>query len=505
MEFSNNLKTDKPYYLPLLIIISIISHFPFVLKGFGELDATRIGVSVIDLIKHGSEGAFINFYFTDVIPLYILYLKTCMNLFNYNYEYLPIIMNYTNAVFGTMTIIPSYILIHRLFKNPSIAFCSVLALIFAPTFYQSTIAGFPHLISFFFLMTSFCFYLYALDLNQKNTIYPRMIIACLFLLAALLFKLDYILGVGAYFGFLYVRKVTDKRIVISTCLIIMVASLCALVFRHMIIGSTGGATSSTTGMSEWINTFLGSSPASLHYLKRQLPPIIYAAGIMTFLLGMIAFIYHLFKKNIDGIAFTLFWTAIPTIAWIIIHGNNARHNMLSILPFLVIIVMVFFEKAPRYISILTVMLILGNYFITAPSSSILRPSGNLFESHALLENRMTELRSKAREIANINEDKVTVLGYFHNPYIVFEIISSAPYYEAVKIGREDYKITTGDKEYMIFYFGKMKREKLEEGIENKLTEYSLDNHVFVSATYDLTFLNKRGIKTRTFSLIKTAL
>jgi len=505
LSLSGVSRINKPYYLPLLLIISIVTHFPFVLNGFGELDATKIGVSVIDMIKHGSKGAFINFYFTDVIPLYVLYLKSFMKLINYKYEYLPLVMNYTNAVIGTLTIIPAYILIKRLFANPVVAFCSVLALIFAPVFYQSTIAGFPHLISLFFLLTSFCFYLMALDYSRKNLSYPLLIIACVFLTTALLFKLDYILGVGAYMGFLYVRRIKDKRIYISTFLIITISGLLVLVFRYLIIGTTEGATSSSSGMSEFINFFIGSFPTSMIYLKRQVKPIIYAAGIITFILGIVAFIYHLFKRNIDILIFNLSWAALPTIAWIIINGNNARHNMLSLFPFLVMIVIFFFEKAPKYVLFLTAALILSNYFITSPSSSILRPSGNLFQSQALLEERMIELHARAKEISDINEKKIVVLGYFHNPHAIFEIITSDPSYEAVKIGRENYKIKTGNREFVFIYFVSSKPEEMREGVNYILNKYQLHDYLFTSATFDLKSIDDLGLKTKTLDIIKASL
>src|SRR4030066_1644085 len=200
---SGDVRKNKPYYLPLLLIISIISHFPFVLKGFGEIDATKIAVSVIDILNHGSSAAFANFYFTDVIPLYILYLKWAMKLLNYNYSYLPLVMNYTNAVFGTLTVIPAFFLIRQLFRNSTIAFCSVLALIFVPSFYQSTIMGFPHLIAFFFLLVSLSCYLSGLDNNQKIMVYPLMFLSCVFLTIAFLFKSDYVLAGGAFFGFFF--------------------------------------------------------------------------------------------------------------------------------------------------------------------------------------------------------------------------------------------------------------------------------------------------------------
>jgi len=134
LSFSADFQKDKAYHLPLLLIISIVAHFPFVLNGFGEIDATKIAVSVIDMLNYGADAAFANLYFSDVIPLYILYLRGFMKFLNYDYTYLPLIMNYTNAVFGTLVIIPAFLLIRQIFNNSTIAFCSVLALIFAPSF-----------------------------------------------------------------------------------------------------------------------------------------------------------------------------------------------------------------------------------------------------------------------------------------------------------------------------------------------------------------------------------
>ena len=111
-------------------------------------------------------------------------------------------------------------------------------------------------------------------------------------------------------------------------------------------------------------------------------------------------------------------------------------------------------------------------------------------------------QSRAKEITVLDEDKIVVLGYFHNPHVIFEIMSSAPSYEAVKIGREDYKIQTGDKEYVFIYFVVVGPKDMDTGIDSILNKYGLQNHLFVSATYDLQPLNKRGLKTKTFDIIK---
>ena len=501
MSLSDDSRINRPYFLPLLLIISIVSHFPFVLKGFGELDSTKIAVSVIDILNNGSDAAFANFYFTDVIPLYILYLKWFMKLLNYNYSYLPLVMNYTNAVLGTLTMIPAYFLIKQLFRNSTIAFCSVLALIFTPSFYQSTIMGFPHLTAFFFLLVSLCFYLSGLDHNQKSTVYFLMLLSCIFLTIAFLFKSDYVLAAGAYIGFLFMRKVRDKGKITSAFLIIVASGVLFLLFRNMILGPSSGTTMSKEGMSKWYNFSL-IIPSTIGYFIAQAKPIAYGAGIATFCAGGISFIFYLFKRRLDIITFIISWAAAPTLVWLIMIGNNARHNMISTLPLSAMIVIFFYEKAPKYIIALTVMLILGNFFVTSPSYSILTPSGDLFTSNNLLKDRMVIFQSLAKEIADIDEDKIVVLGTFHNPHVVFDLMRSAPSYKAVKIGRENYKIQIGDKEYVFIYFVVVKPEDLEEGIDSILAEYHLHDHVFVSVTYDLNALKNRGLKITYFNIIK---
>lgn len=503
MSLSDNFQGEKPYYLAILLIISIISHVPFVLKGYGEIDATKIAVCVIDILNNGSDAAFSNFYFTDVIPLYILYLKYFMKLLNYNYSYLPVVMNYTNAVFGTFTIIPAFFLIRQLFSNSKIAFCAVFALIFAPSFYQANIMGFPHLIAFFFLLVSLNFYLSGIDKDRKSQGYFFMFPAGVFLTIAFLFKSDIVLVTGVYFGMLIMRKIRDKGTITGSFLMIMISGVLFLILRNMILGPSSGTTMSKEGMSKWY-AFSLILPSEIGYYIAQAKPIAYGAGIATFCMGLISFIFYFFKRRSDILAFLISWAALPTVFWLVMIGNNARHNMVTVLPLLVIIVVLFFEKAPRYAIVLTILLILSNFFLTEPTFSILRPSGSLFKSNALLEDRMDTFQSLAKEITDINEKKIAVLGTFHNPHVIIELMRSTPSYEAVKIGRENYKIKIGNKEFVFIYFVVVNTGDLDEGVEQIINEYDLRDHVFVSATYDLKHLNEKGLRTRPLEIIKRA-
>jgi hypothetical protein len=503
LAFSKNISENRPYHLPFLIIISIVSHFPFVLKGFGEIDATKIAVSVIDMMNNGPGAAFANFYFSDVIPLYIVYLKWSMGLLDYEYSNLPLVMNYTSAVIGTLTVIPAYYLIRKLFLNPAIAFYTVLALIFAPSFYQATIMGFPHLIAFFFILVSFCFFLSGLECEQPS--YLRMFLSCLFLTIAFLFKSDILLVSGALFGFVLFKKKANMRNISGAFLIILISGVLFLLLRNMILGtaSGGGTTMSQEGLAEWYEYSL-IIPNNLTYLIRQTKPIVFGAGVVTFFLGIVSLLYFAFRKRIDVLYFVLPWAAVPVFFWLVMIGNNARHNMTATLPVLAMIVFFFHEKVPRLTGVLTAALILGNFVLTAPSYSILTPSGNLFKSNVLIEERMEIFHSRAKEIANIEGERIVVLGTFHNPHVVFEIMRSNPDYKAVKLNREDYRITAGDREFVFIYFVARNPEEIKESVRNVLGRYPLSEHVFVSAAYDLEPLREMGLRTRPLEIIERA-
>lgn len=452
------------------------------------------------MMNNGPGAAFANFYFSDVIPLYIVYLKWSIKLLDHNYSYLPLVMNYTSAVFGTLTVIPAYLLIKKLFANPDVAFYTVLALIFAPSFYQATIMGFPHLITFFFILVSFCFYLYGLE--HEHPAYLSMFLSCFFLTVAFLFKSDILLVSGAFIGILLMTKKADKGHMTGAFFIILISGILFLVLRNMLLGTvSGGSTMSQKGLSDWYNYSL-IIPNNLIYLIRQTKPIVFGAGAATFFMGIVSFLYFAFRKRWNVLSFVVPWTAIPILFWLVMIGNNARHNMTTTLPILAMIILFFHEKAPKFLGVLTAVLILGNLFVTPPSASILTPSGNLFKSNAMLEERMLKFNSATKEIVSVNEEKIVVLGYFHNPHVIYEIMCSNPSYKAEKIGREDYRIQTGDKEYIFIYFVVVDPANMGKAIDRTLQKYSLDNYVFVSAMYDLTTLKERGLETRPIDIIK---
>jgi hypothetical protein len=490
---------NESLFLPVLIIISVISHFPFILKGFGDPDSVRIATVVIDRINNGPSGPLAGYYFTDTIPLYVLYLSWVMRLLEYNYTYLPTVMNYTNAVFATLIVVPAYFLIKRTYGNDTVAFCSILVLIFNPTFYQSSIYGSPHLIAFFFFLVSLSCYLIWLDNMQSLSRYLFLMISSLCLITTVLLKSPIALAGGIYLGFLYMRNIKEKDKIILSFLYLMLSMFFFLLIRKWLIENVNTGTTSITDFWDWLKYFFGTP--SIGFFKRQLKPLILGVGVLTTVLGFISFIYFLFRAKKNILIFMLSWVAIPYLFWIFVLGNNARYFMIGVLPINIMIVMFFYEKTHKLTIILTGALILGNFFITYPSASTYFPSGNLYKSKELLQDRTRLYHTKAKEIANIDYDKIAVMGYFHNPYVLYEILSSSPSYDAqllTSVKGAVVQVKTTSKEYMICYIG---TNNPEANIEKVIRKYALEDYIIVSATYNLGWLESKGLRTGKIDLL----
>lgn len=467
---------SKSHYLPLyaLLLISIIFRFPFVLKGFGETDAANLAVSIIDFINHGGEGFLTGLYFIDVVPLYVVYIKFVMKLLGNNYGYLTTVMNYTNAIAGTLIIIPAYLLVKRLFYNNAIAFYTTLTFIFVPSIYQSSIYGFPHLIALCFFITSLYFFLVWLD--DKRYIWLGLSFAAL--TSTILFKSDFMLGSGAYFGLLCMRKVKEKEKIVLSFFVIILSIAFFLFLRHWMTGMSQGNTASLPNFLEWFKHFSGPlfSKSIFQLIQDQVGPIAYGIGILNCIMAGIVFAFYLVKMKTDVLALILSWTALPTFIWLLLWINSARHNMLSVLPFLMIIFLFIYEKAPKFMALSAMLLIAGNVLVTSPSASTRVPSGSLFKSQGILDSQMNNLHVVAMKIAELDNDKIVFVNESFRPYLYYEIFSLAPEYELIRLEDSCYRINNKMKGCIICVLSMT--DPITQ-INDMISKYNLEKYAFV--------------------------
>jgi len=491
-------KWNDPFILITLLIVSIISHFPFVIVGIGEPDSARIAAVVIDRITHGTYGPLAGYYFTDTIPLYIEYLTFFMRLTHDNFNYLPMIMNYSNAFFATMCVIPAYLIIKWIFNNSTIAFCSVIALIFNPSFFQASTYGTPHLIAFFFFLVSLYFFILWIEGNSRSK-YLMLLLSCLALLITMLIKTPIVLAGGIYPALLYIKKVRDKGKIVFSVLSLISAFALFFITRNQLIGSLNTETASIGSLISWFKYFFGS--VSLGFVMRQIKPPVLGLGVVTSVLGLISFFYFIVKRRVNVLLFVVSWSALSYFFWFFVYGNNTRHFMIGVLPVIVMIVIFLYEKAPKLTLLLTIAIIFGNAVTTLPSAATNYTSGNLFKSSEMLKSRVKLYHDLAKELVNTNANKVAVMGRFHNPYVVYEIVSSAPNYEAkllTSVRSSFIRITADDKEYMICYIDKTDPKA---DIEKALKLYNLYDYTIVSATYNLQWLRQQGVKVMNTKLL----
>jgi len=489
-----NIRNNDIYFIVILIIISVLFHFPFVLDGLGEADSARIAVSVIDRLEHGDNGAFVNLYFIDTVPLYCYYLSRLMVLFNNNYNLLPLIMNYTNSIVATLFIIPAYMFVRRLYGSRMVAFYSILVFLFTPSFFQASIYGFPHLIALFFFIISIYFYLNWID-NLKSSNYLHLTLSSIFLVIAFLFKSDVVLGCGVFPGLLVLRRLKEKRIVVASLFFLFFSLMIFFLLRKLILGSIEGTTTSVSGFYNWYEIFFIKSDFFKYFINHQIRPIVLGFGIVTSVLGLVIFTIYIVRKRFINLILLISWSIVPIIFWIFIHGNSARHNLIALLPIIILIIDFLYEKFSKFIVFLALLIIAGNYVAISVSSSTSFPSGNLLKSAVLLQEKANKYHEIGRKISAIDKPKIAVLGYYQNPWIIFEIIKNSDDYSAKRLaGRENFVINinqvNSSKTYKIFYCPSDGFTK--NRIDTILSNYSLKEYLIITVIGYSNWINEKG-------------
>jgi hypothetical protein len=483
----------EPLALFILMIVSLLCRTPLIFQGFSEFDAACIAVSIIDFISHGYHGNFTHLYFLDVIPGYVLYIKLFMKFLDNNYMYLATVMNYTNVVIGTLIIIPCYYFIRRLLNNKSVAFFATLTFLFAPSIFRHSIYGLPPLLPLFFFITSLYFFLVWLD-NEK---YIYLLLSFLTLTATIFFKSDFVLGSGAYMGLLYMRGTKEKQKIVLTLFSIALSVAFFLLLRqwtigHQYKGPDLGSTTSISGFVKWGERFILPVYNHFHHkdyaliIRTQVYPIIYGIGAISFFVSSAAFIYYLVKKRYDVLFLVISWAALPTAFWVIAFPNSQKHNMLSALPFVIIIFLFIHEKTPRLIAFFSAIIICGNFLLTSHFSLTNATRNNFIQNQIQERNRVNDLHIMAKGITYLRGNKVVFLTPSLKPYLLYELFSSTPGYETVKMNDDCYEVRNGNS---VLCFNVNPADMLPF-----INKSGLDDYTIIAPSTDLNFLKERGFK-----------
>ncbi len=325
--------------------------------------------------------------------------------------------------------------------------------------------------------------------DDKNYIYLGLSI--LALIATTLFKSYILLGAGAYWGILYIRRINEKRKYLLVIPVIVLSLIAFFIVREWIVGYDykGPHYGSTTSIHEfgrwlkhtfmpiYLNVFIHKNVA--FFISYQIGPIIAAIGTFSFFTACIALIFNLIKKRYDVLVFVLLWSVPPTIFWLFAYFNTANHNMLAILPFLIIGVLFLYEKISQHLLIFFAGIIIIGNLIISPSFPMKNfKTINFFKSQIRENERSKDLHLVAQKIANLEDNKIIITKDAFRPYLLYEIFSLMPSYKFIKLDNYCYKIE--NKRNMVCFITYISIEDILAILKKNIAEDRLKDYTIIA-------------------------
>ncbi|MBU0711650.1 MAG: hypothetical protein ABIJ40_08695 [Bacteroidota bacterium] len=440
--------------LSILLIIFYLILQRFMIDGFGEPDSARIGVSIIDMIEHGNTSSLSTYYFSDNIPLYAISLKNIVKLFGNNYCLLPSIINHVNIFFSILNLLAAFIFTKKIFKDNNIAYTTIIFYFFTPGFFISSIYGFPHLISNTFFI--FSLYFFVSTLTDSNHIIWKRIITTIFMFLSISFKSDIVLFFGVFFGILFFYEKLNLKNILHLIAQVFISLILFYILRRLLLPDLHGSTTSVHNFKDWLDRFSSLNLNMQSFFNYQIKPVIYTYGAFTNIVLLTVCLLMLIKKKWKIILFFLSWTLVPTLFWILIFGNSARHNFANILP-VVILITIYFHNSFNNKGLIAIVFILSvNMIITPANSSTGLPSAKFFKSSALINSKRNNNHKIGEYINSIDSEDIYIFGSYQNPWILYELIKDGDSYSVEALsGIENYSLTIKNKNqqknYKIFY------------------------------------------------------
>jgi hypothetical protein len=401
------------FWLLVLVVLSLIIHGMFVIDGFGESDAARLAIQVAGW-HHMGEIAILN-YTVRTSPLYLHLLKFSLDI-GFPIQKVPALLNWTNVVMGSLTLIPMFFLWKKL-SNSVAAIVGCLFYSATPTFGNANVAGMPHLPSFSFFITSLLLFL--MSIEKVGWKYWAFSIGSLvFGILAIELKADIILCFGAYLGISLINKRKIQNIIFS--FIVPLVSLLVVTSHTKLISPVLPAASHFT--TTWIDRW----PIVLHRNNLIIPVV--SVGAVFFSLTCFAILFCLIRKKHLRILFLcLIWSLPAILFWSLREGNSIRHMMVpfSIITFFLAVVLTYIPFSPKTVLFIGLILIFANYFISPDPANLKSIRGRLIKNTIKLQEQINQMRSAGREFAEISYPQKILAGSNTIPHVLWESVVKA--------------------------------------------------------------------------------
>ena len=416
--------------LAAAVVVSLVVHAGMMIDGLGEQDAARLAVDASLWHQGGSYVYFDGDYKPKVSPLYLHMLKSYLDCGG-SVASLPAAMNWTNVVLASVLIVPAYLL-WRLLAGAVAAVLATIIWSFAPVFWLSGLYGMPHLPSLMMLVLAGLAFAYHLRLAgwRRWALYACTAVA---LTLSCMLKADVILcSLGLVGIAIVMRRLTWGVMARWAALPLLAAGAT--------VGYSGILAPSAPRAGEFLSQWQQQYPFSVNaVMNSQVLVLVKVLGPVSFGAAIASGLWLLWRRQERRLVMLAAMWSLPSILfWSLKDGNCARH-MLS--PYFMVPLMIgtafvllaktlaarrgrgvawLFGHPGATMAVLSVALVVGNYFSIPPTRDLAQPSTRLVESRELLQDRLLYLASRGRQFAQMSDERKVLVGASTNPYILWE-------------------------------------------------------------------------------------
>lgn len=391
------------------VILSLIIHSYFVFDGFGEPDAARIATQAV--LYHSCPEQY---KISQVTPLYQIALVGCLSL-GLDKTAIPGLMNYTNLVLGSFSLIPLYLLWRRI-SSPWVSTLSCVLYSLTPAFWFANIYGMPHLPAFFFLLWAALLFLRALSCTRSSAFIGYSALSAGLMILSLTCKVDVALYSGIFIGLVAACRAWTKRNIAAALMIPLAAlgiSFIAIKFFYMT--RLLSVRYASNWHAEW--------PTDITALKSTIP--VWSVGAV-FLAGILfSGLYGLFNPSLRRyVMLAIAWAMPASLFWCLRWGNSIRHMMIvfSVLIFLLALTLIHCCPGRRKLYLIIGTAILLNYVWMPVEHRYVNKGGRLIETARSIQAYHNTIMQNGIDLCNAPCDEVVLVGQESIPFVIWELL-----------------------------------------------------------------------------------
>jgi hypothetical protein len=401
--------------LGLLVALSTFVHFELRIAGFGEQDQARFGIFVL---VWRETGLFpLDTYVHRTSPLYLIYLNHAFAS-GLSRADLAEHMNRINVVFGSLLLLPLYLVFRRLAQDRLTALIALAMYWFVPAYFFGNGYGMPHLPALAFWLSSLVLFQHALDggrhanLARGGALVAIAIATCL--------KSDIVMCGLAFPALVWCLGHESRKNLLFAVLVPSFGTVAALLVSRFFVPVPETVTEFAVSWNAQFPFALGAIPGGIKITTRSL-------GLVSWIATVLAAAVGVRRGRLRLVVLTAVW-ALPTIVfWGLIWASTPRHLAMALCPVPLLIAVAATEllRSPAKAAAAAFAIVTLNYWVAPAKSHPHNSTPRLFASIGLMRRFVEQHTQSARAFAEHPAKRKLLTGFGLIPYYEYALIESA--------------------------------------------------------------------------------